>query len=293
MSEYAPLCAALSARLGAAVRVLADAQGGCISRSFSAQAGEERIFVKTGPLSHGDLFAAEADGLAALAAVGSHRVPAVLAQGHTDQHAYLVLEYLDLTPLSDREHGAAAGRALAALHRHTGERYGWHCDNYLGTTRQHNQEHDSWPLFFARQRLAPMLALAREKGAPNDVLNQGQRVVELVPAFFLDYRPTPSLVHGDLWHGNSAWAGDQAALFDPALYFGDRELDVAMTELFGGFPESFYVAYREAYPLSRDYQQRKDLYCLYHILNHFNLFGAGYLNQVKRMLKRLLVDVRR
>lgn len=286
------LQATLSAELGQAVVLTGTAAGGCVSASFTAQAGSTPIFVKTGSAEQLPMFQAEADGLAALSKVGSHRLPAVLALRATEDTAFLVLEQLDLTPIATPEQAARCGEALAALHHHQGETYGWHQDNFIGASPQANDPSDSWALFFARRRLAPQFARARHNGAPAAFIADGEKLISLVPAFFLDFRPAPSLLHGDLWHGNAAMVGDQPALFDPSVHYGDREADLAMTELFGGFPHRFYAAYRAAWPLSPDYERRKTLYNLYHVLNHFNLFGSGYLNQAKRMVARLLSEVR-
>jgi fructosamine-3-kinase len=152
---------------------------------------------------------------------------------------------------------------------------------------------DSWPRFFAERRLRPQLALARSSGADRITLQDGEELCEKLAAFFLDGHPLPSLLHGDLWGGNAGMLPDGTpVVFDPACYYGDRETDIAMSELFGGFPESFYAAYREAWPLDSGYEARKTLYNLYHILNHFNIFGAGYLGQAKRMIARLLAELR-
>ena len=123
-------------------------------------------------------------------------------------------------------------------------------------------------------------------------LKKGENLADKLPALFLDYRPQASLLHGDLWHGNAALCGEAPAVFDPAVYHGDRETDLAMTELFGGFPEAFYAAYREAWPLSEGYETRKTLYNLYHVLNHLNLFGSGYRGQAERMIERLLAELK-
>ncbi len=283
---------AIGAQLGQALTFEAQASGGCISSSFTARVFSERVFIKTGDASRLGMFAAEADGLKALTRAGTHRVPAVLATGATEDGAYLALEWLDLKPLETREDAEAAGHALAALHHQTGEQHGWQRDNFIGSTPQANPASDSWPFFFARQRLKPQLALARLNGYPRELLVDGERLAEAVPALLFDYRPTPSLLHGDLWHGNAAMADGRPALFDPAVYYGDREADLAMTELFGGFPGAFYLAYQESWPLDHRFQQRKNLYNLYHMLNHLNLFGRSYLGQVQRMMKKLLKEAR-
>jgi fructosamine-3-kinase len=177
-------------------------------------------------------------------------------------------------------------------HRITGPQFGWQRDNFIGSTPQCNAAAPTWPFFFARRRLLPQLELAKRHGHHGQLIASGERLAEQLPALFVDHQPQPSLLHGDLWSGNAAT--DEAgtlALFDPAVYFGDREADLAMSELFGGFPDSFYAAYREAWPLADGFEQRKTLYNLYHVLNHLNLFGSGYLHQAERMIARLLAEI--
>lgn len=268
--------------------------GGCINQTFVLSDGERRYFVKLNRADTLDMFEAEADGLNALAACDAFRVPAPIATGTADGNAFLVLDHIELQPLADRAAGIVFGRALAALHRTIGERFGWHRQNYIGRTPQPNAGHATWSFFFANQRLLPQLELARRNGHRGKLISDGERLAERLAALFLDYRPQPSLLHGDLWHGNAAMsATGEAVIFDPAVYYGDRETDLAMTELFGGFPEAFYVAYREAWPLAEGYEQRKTLYNLYHILNHLNLFGSGYLRQAERMMAALLAELGR
>jgi protein-ribulosamine 3-kinase len=152
---------------------------------------------------------------------------------------------------------------------------------------------DNWPRFFAERRLRPQLALAAQHGMDRSLLGLGDTLVDRIGGFFCSYQPQPSLLHGDLWSGNAAALPDGVAvIYDPAVYRGDREADLAMAELFGGFPDTFYAAYREAWPLDAGYETRKNLYNLYHILNHFNLFGAAYLGQTKRMIARLLAELK-
>lgn len=249
-------------------------------------------FVKSGAAADYPRFRAEVDGLDALRATQTVRVPAVVDCGHDEQQSWLVLERFQLHAL-DRASGAALGRALAQLHRTAGPHFGWPADNFIGLAPQENVPDDSWPLFFARHRLLPQLKRARENGMERTLAEKGEHVAEKVAAFFVGGHPAPSLLHGDLWSGNTGRLPDGTpVVFDPAVYYGDREADVAMAELFGGFPESFYAAYREAWPLSEGFETRKTLYNLYHILNHFNLFGGGYLGQAKRMIDRLVAELR-
>lgn len=249
-------------------------------------------FVKTGATAALAMFEAEAAGLAALRQAGAVRVPEVHACDIVDGQARIVLEHLELRPLT-RDSGADLGTRLAALHRNVGPRFGWPADNFIGATKQENAWRDNWALFFAEHRLRPQLKLARQHGMERRLAEQGESLAERLGAFFVDYQPAPSLLHGDLWGGNAGALPDGTpVIFDPACYYGDREADIAMTELFGGFPDSVHAAYRRAWPLDAGYETRKTLYNLYHILNHFNLFGAGYLGQARRMIERLLADLR-
>ena len=246
--------------------------GGCIHECYKVEIGNRQFFLKSNHASQADNFAAEADGLAALRRAGL-RAPEPVSHGVVGDIAFLLMEFLELRTNGD---WAALGRMLAASHREPGPRFGWHRDNYIGATPQSNGWCDDWGEFWRERRLKPQLELAERNGFDlgnpelKDILN--------------GHRPQPSLLHGDLWSGNAGFTTEGPVVFDPAVYYGDREADLAMTELFGGFPREFYEAYEEAYPLEKGYALRKELYNLYHLLNHLNLFGAGYLGQVKRTL---------
>ncbi len=292
------LSEAISRYTGSASRIhrLDQAGGGSISRALIVHTENARWFVKLNRAELGEMFAAEADGLRALAACPAVRVPRVIACGVSDRQSYILMEHLQLRPLGEAnpaDHSAIdAGHALAALHRIEGARYGWHRANFIGSTPQTNAEQHAWPLFFARQRLVPQIALARQNGHPGKLIADGERLAEKLPALFVDYQPQISLLHGDLWHGNAALdESGMLALFDPAVYFGDREADLAMSELFGGIPDRFYAAYRNAWPLADGFEQRKTLYNLYHVLNHLNLFGSAYLHQAERMIRTMLAEI--
>lgn len=266
--------------------------GGSTSRSLAVEDGQRRFFVKFNDAALAGMFVAEADGLAALGRCPQIRVPRVIVQGVAGRHSFLVLEHLALHPLREHEAGIAAGRALACLHAIEGTQHGWPSDNFIGSNPQINTAHVTWPYFFAQRRLLPQLALARRRGDCGRLVERGEKLAERLAALFVDHRPRASLLHGDLWHGNAAVDADgTVVLFDPAVYFGDRETDLAMSELFGGFPDSFYLAYREAWPPAPGFEQRKTLYNLYHVLNHLNLFGGGYLRQAERMIDSLLADL--
>lgn len=262
--------------------------GGDISPAWRVQSGPRTWFMKTGPAEQAALFAAEAAGLDALRASGAVRVPMVLGHGSTADSACLLLEWLDLhTDAAD----ARLGEALATLHGHTVEMFGWERDNFIGRAPQHNRQTADWVTFWREQRLAPQLRWTAKHGGGARLREQGLRLLEKLPVFFTTYQPVPSLLHGDLWGGNQARLPDGVpVLFDPAVYYGDRETDLAMSELFGGFSADFYAAYRTALPLDAGYTTRRLLYQLYHVLNHFNLFGGGYGAQAESLIARLLAE---
>lgn len=288
------LNAAISQFVGSPCRIdhTKPVGGGSISRTAIVQTGNTRWFVKLNNADRHDMFVAEADGLSALARCPALRVPRVVAHGVCGRQSYIVLEYLTLDALDDDAAARNAGRALAGLHRIKGDAFGWHRDNYIGSTPQFNTCQDSWPQFFARRRLGPQLDLAKRNGHQGKLIADGERLLERLAALFVNYQPDISLLHGDLWHGNAGV--DEAgkfALFDPAVYYGDRETDLAMSELFGGFPGSFFSAYRAAWPLADGSEQRLTLYKLYHVLNHLNLFGSSYRYQCERMIGQLLAEI--
>lgn len=254
--------------------------GGCINETY--QLGD--FFVKIGDRGRALMFARERLGLDALAKARAVRVPRPVCCGTTTTQAYLILEFLPLQAHTTRSH-EALGRQLAALHRHTQAKFGWVVDNFIGNTPQPNPTTGSWIEFLRRHRLRHLLGLAWDAGYR---FEGAERLLDGLGAFFDDGDPPPSLLHGDLWGGNAAALPDGSpVLFDPAVYFGDREADLAMTELFGGFSAPFYEAYHEAWPLPSGYQRRKKLYNLYHILNHAILFGGSYAHQAQSMIKSL------
>lgn len=262
--------------------------GGCINSAYTLSDTSRTFFVKLNHASQLDMFEAEAAGLNDILHSHSLHAPAPLCHGIAAGEAYLVLEYL---PLSGRGNSRRLGRELAQMHRSQRKHFGWHRDNTIGATPQINTDEDNWARFWQRHRLAYQLQLAARNGA--HIGPQGEQLLTHIPEFFSGYQPPPSLLHGDLWSGNVAFIETgQPVIFDPAVYYGDRETDLAMSELFGGFPSDFYAAYNEAWPLDPGYTTRKTLYNLYHILNHFNLFGGGYLQQAQRMIAQLLSEVR-
>lgn len=286
-----PIAAALTRLLGVRVH---DAprrvSGGSIHDAFAYSTDEARLFVKVCPRASAPMLAAEASGLRALASTNTIRVPRVLAFETLEDRALLCLEWIELVAPKPITH-KRLGEQLAALHACIGERHGWPSDNFIGATPQLNAQRTDWRAFFRTQRLEPQLALAARRGADRRTLERGARLCESLGAWLSDHRPQPSLLHGDLWGGN--WGANPQGdpiVFDPAVYYGDRETDLAMTHLFGGFGREFYAAYEAAWPLDAGARARQPLYNLYHVLNHFNLFGGGYLAQARAMIDRLLAE---
>lgn len=266
--------------------------GGCINQAFILQ-GEDgrRFFVKHNAAARLAMFEAEAAALHELAGCGAIRVPQVIGTTTDGAHAYLVMEAISFGR-AGREGDARLGRELAALHRHRASQFGWWRDNTIGSTPQPNRQHHDWPTFWREQRLGHQLRLLAANGYDRRVVERGERLCARLEGLFDGYSPVPSLLHGDLWSGNYGFdSAGSPVLFDPASYYGDREADLAMTELFGGFAPAFYQAYAEAWPLDPGYRIRKVLYNLYHILNHVNLFGTGYLGQAGRMTEQLLAEL--
>ena len=266
--------------------------GGDINRAaLLTLPGGRSVFLKENRPNLAGMFAAEAAGLEALAEVGGRSgappVPRPLAWGADSGCSFLMMEVLDTGGGTD---GAAFGRALAELHREGRSRScGFESDNWIGSTPQPNQQTASWHDFFAGHRLMYQWELARSRGygsgtTERQIQSLCRRLPELIPDVDSG---RPSLLHGDLWGGNwMAGADGRAWLIDPAVYYGHREADLAMTRLFGGFPPGFHRGYEEAWPLEGAFDERVDIYNLYHLLNHLNLFGSSYWGGVARILGR-------
>jgi len=272
---------------------LADRQaaaGGCINRSFVLRGRDgRRFFVKLNGAERLPMFEAEADGLSALHAAGTLAVPRPVCTGMSDAEAFLVMDYLDLGGGGDE---AALGRGLAAMHGQPQTSFGWRRDNTIGDTPQPNAWHADWIAFWRDNRLGYQLELCRRRCGAASLLRKGESLMARLEGFFPGYCPVPSLLHGDLWGGNVGYVGGRPVIFDPAVYCGDRETDLAMTELFGGFSPTFQAAYREVWPLDPGYATRKSLYNIYHVLNHDHMFGGGYARQAEAMMDRLLAASR-
>jgi fructosamine-3-kinase len=285
-----------AARTEWTLRSAEPASGGCIHAALCLKGedagGEARYFAKVAAPERAALLVAEAEGLATIGRAGAIRVPGVIAQGGDDENAWLVLEWLDLETLSPAA-GVRLGTALAAQHRALHTRFGWEKDNFIGASPQANGWSDDWLGFWRERRIHAQLRMAMANRYPGRMIDRGERLLADCEAFFRSHRPMPSLLHGDLWGGNAAALGDGTpVVFDPAVYCGDREADLAMTELFGGFPKDFHAAYRAAWPLDDGYSVRRDFYNLYHVLNHANLFSGSYVEQGARLIERLLAEIR-
>ncbi len=258
--------------------------GGCINQGYAVSDGKFSYFVKLNQAAQVAMFEAEALGLKQMLQTATIRVPKPICWGVAGSSAYIVLEWLELG--GNTNSWLEMGRKLAAMHRATSDRgFGWSQNNTIGSTPQINTWNADWAEFYARHRLSYQFQLAKRRGGH---FPQQDQLLAAIPQL-LAHQPLPSLVHGDLWGGNAAFTiSGEPVIFDPATYYGDREVDMAMTELFGGFPAAFYLGYNEAFPLDSGYERRKTIYNLYHILNHFNLFGGGYASQANRAIAQIL-----
>lgn len=278
-----PDWASITAELGLADETPRPVSGGDISAAWRVG----NVFLKTGPESSYDMFSAEAEGLGELAAAEAVRVPRVLACNTVSGTAFIALEWLSLDrPTRDAE--ARLGEQLATMHEATTDRFGWHRDNTIGLTPQHNNWEDDWVEFFRNHRLQFQLDLAAHNGFTGSLQTSGAQLLRRLPIFFENYAPRPALLHGDLWGGNWASCNGVPVIFDPAVYYGDPESDLAMTRLFGGFGPAFYEAYDLHTPPASGSHDRSKLYQLYHVLNHLNLFGTAYYGRAQELINSLL-----
>lgn len=275
------------AATGKALR-LSNAQpigGGCINEAYRLDGDGGPYFAKLNRDDKLEMLEAEADGLRDIAATGTIRVPHPVCHGISGNRAYLVLEHIELgggSPQSETE----LGRRLAALHAVPQAGFGWRRDNTIGSTPQPNPASDNWVAFLREHRLGFQCRLAKRNGLR---LEGTDEMLEELDSFFTDYEPRPSLLHGDLWSGNMAFVpSGEPVIFDPATYYGDREAEFGLAEMFGGFGSAFWSAYEAEWPLDPGFGKRKLLYRLYHTLNHFNIFGGSYRSVAEEIVGRLL-----
>jgi len=257
--------------------------GGDIAQaSIVETAAGKKYFFKTAKKK--GLFTAEANGLKELAKAKVFRIPEVV---YADDDC-LLLEWID-TGHKDSEFYVRFGTQLAKLHQYKGENFGFYEDNFIGSTPQLNiaseREKTNWTEFYWNKRLLYQFSLVEEKGFNTEKLTKGFVQLENKIESILNGSEQPTLLHGDLWGGNYIVSSEHdAILIDPAVYYGHREADLAMTQLFGGFGKKFYEAYEKEYPLPDGADYRLNVYLLYHVLNHLNLFGTGYLKQAERLI---------
>ena len=290
MDDFHPQSSLLSevfSRISDPIQSITPLSNSSFTRNFAVQCTTNRYFVKLSE-KH-DCLDAEADGLEALSNTDSIRVPNPIVKDRLGSTGLLAVEFLDLQ--NSRPDYPRLAHDLARLHRTQGEAYGWHRNNYLGASEQANSFDSDWAQFFRDNRLGYQFQLARENGYGAKLATLESSVLDAVVTILNQHEPEPSIIHGDLWRGNCGFIADGVpVIFDPAVYFGDREADLAMMRLFGGFPESFYDAYQREWPLHSGWQLRQTVYNLYHILNHLNLFGRSYLQQAESMCKQLLAE---
>jgi len=284
----------ISNALGEAFRVLDSRAitGGCINETICLRGEKQSFFVKLNSAHKLPMFKAETLGLKAIRATQTIRAPEPIACGVDHKQSWLALEFIALLDHGSSSADARLGESLAAMHRSSSDAFGWERDNTIGSTPQLNSWTQDWLTFLRQYRFGPQLEWARAAGLPTTITDRAEKLIEALPGLFTDYRPQPSLLHGDLWSGNRGTdSSGSPVIFDPAVYYGDREADIAMTELFGGITAQFYQAYKDTWPLDPGYGTRRELYNLYHVLNHFNLFGGSYAGQVQSLIDRLLAEL--
>ncbi|WP_112479923.1 fructosamine kinase family protein [Vibrio variabilis] len=256
--------------------------GGDINQCYMISDGDQRYFVKINDKDFIAKFEIEADNLTALRETNTVHVPELVHIGKTKECAFIILNYIPVKPLDTAPASYQLGEELAKLHKWGEQKeFGFDQDNYIGTTLQPNQWHKKWSRFFSEQRIGWQLQLLKEKQISFTDIDD---FVGLVNDQLSGHNPKPSLLHGDLWYGNAANTAFGPICYDPASYWGDRECDLAMTELFGGFRQEFYDGYESILAIEPMYEYRKHIYNLYHVLNHCNLFGGEYLDQAEKLI---------
>jgi protein-ribulosamine 3-kinase len=287
------LATAIGERLGVPLypQPASRAHGGSINECYRWESNAGPLFVKLAPVQSSMMFEAEAAGLEELRLANAVRVPCVLGIGAHDAHAWLALEWIQ-PGAHPQASDSKLGEQLAQQHRRSKPSFGWSRNNTIGSTPQLNEWRDNWVEFLRDRRLGYQLSRAAQNGYGGSLQDQGALLLSRLGEFFAAYRPAASLLHGDLWGGNRMTdQSGQPVIFDPAVYYGDREADLAMTRLFGGFGAGFYRAYETAWPLDPGAAVRSDLYNLYHVLNHLNSFGGSYLGQALALIDQLLAEL--
>lgn len=274
--------------LGEEARVISGIGGGSIADSNIIETSSgKRFFLKTGFSS--SMFINEANGLKELRKPGCIKIPEVIAADRD----FLLLELVTPGPRM-KNFWEVFGRQFAEMHKFTARSYGFYENNYIGATPQMNipseSEQNNWVEFYLNKRLGFQIELAEKNGYGTPELKRAfSKLAEKIDTILEGSEESPALLHGDLWSGNYITGSEgEPVLIDPAVYYGHREADLAMTYLFGGFSNEFYKAYNEAYPLKDGWEYRLNIYKLYHVLNHLNLFGTGYYGQALRLMEYYL-----
>ncbi|HEX6983402.1 MAG TPA: fructosamine kinase family protein [Balneolaceae bacterium] len=274
--------------LGISIESVRSVSGGSINEAarIKLKDGQNR-FLKWNQMAGAEMFSKEERGLKLLKRADSElRIPEVFATGETETGiGFLVQEFIEQGQ-PKQSSAPKFGEALAELHRHHGKQFGLDHDNYIGRLSQSNTWHEKWIGFFIEERIQPQLKMAvNSKKLGENTVAHFESLYELLPEIFPE--EPPSLLHGDLWSGNYLYdENGRATVYDPAVYYGHREIELAFTHLFGGFSNKFYRAYESAYPLQPGFTKRKDIYNLYPLLVHTNLFGGSYGRQVKSIVKQ-------
>lgn len=268
---------------------LSAINGGDINQAYLLKSNGLKVFVKLNQVSRLSMFEAELQALLEMQASDTLRIPKPLCCGTSGTNAFIAMEYISFGSANSTSQ-RLLGEQLAAMHRITAKHFGWQRNNTIGSTIQLNEQSDDWVSFWCDQRIDLQLKLLNQGGHQGAIQSLGQQLLDALPTLLAGHNPSPSMLHGDLWSGNVAFdVQGQPVIYDPAFYYGDRETDIAMTELFGGFSAEFYAAYQATYPLDNGYEQRNKIYNLYHILNHSNLFGGHYVTQAVGMMRQLLL----
>jgi fructosamine-3-kinase len=282
---------ALHTHFGAPVEITSkvSVSGGCINQAWKLMLSNgQAVFMKENSARFEKMFHTEAIGLRALRVSGGPRVPEPFAVHADASSQFLLMSYIAQGP-RHKHYWEEFGRSFATLHTHHGDAFGFEQDNYIGSTTQVNTTSTHWPEFFGTHRLGYQIRrAAQQKLADAALVRKTERLISKLDRL-LPSDPKPSILHGDLWGGNVMTGEDgKAVIIDPATYWGHFEADLAMTELFGSFPAKFYDAYNEVLPISPEYDDRKEIYNLYHVLNHLNMFGSSYASQANAIVNRFV-----
>jgi protein-ribulosamine 3-kinase len=278
----------LEKELNATISKVETVGGGSINQVYCLNAARTKYLLKlNNKHAFPGMFKAEAEGLDIIRRTNAIHVPEVTLQDDLESDSFLVLEWIETKRPNSRS-SAVLGERLAEMHRNTAVSFGAVANNYMGSLKQSNRSHPTWGAFFIEERLKQMVNVAMNKHLINNIDKQNfEKLYERLPGLFQE--EAPSLIHGDLWSGNYLISVDnEPYLIDPAISYGHREFDIAMTTLFGGFANEFYEAYNHHFPLVKGWQRRLDLWNLYPLLLHLNLFGLGYLLQVRDYLKQFI-----